>query len=138
MFLEETIGSLDAEGDSGVSTDDADYGEPSKPRKGAVPRGKLEAPVHVPGREGRSSAPVGYGTGGSHHAAAATRAGHHLRPPASHGRVRSKASRAAGQSVCARALNGLTQTHKALSGPKDPISTAGMDRWSRGSPGCPS
>lgn len=45
MFLEETIGSLDAEGDSGVSTDDADYGEPSKPRKGAVPRGKLEAPV---------------------------------------------------------------------------------------------
>ncbi|NXH48026.1 SARG protein, partial [Dicaeum eximium] len=34
MFLEETIGSLDAEGDSGVSTDDTDYGEPSKPRKG--------------------------------------------------------------------------------------------------------
>ncbi|NWT97486.1 SARG protein, partial [Urocynchramus pylzowi] len=39
MFLEETIGSLDAEGDSGVSTDDTDYGEPSKPRKGPVPRG---------------------------------------------------------------------------------------------------
>ncbi|XP_041316433.1 specifically androgen-regulated gene protein [Pyrgilauda ruficollis] len=38
MFLEETIGSLDAEGDSGVSTDDTDYGEPSKPRKGLVPR----------------------------------------------------------------------------------------------------
>ncbi|XP_053854198.1 specifically androgen-regulated gene protein isoform X1 [Vidua macroura] len=38
MFLEETIGSLDAEGDSGVSTDDTDYGEPSKPRKGPVPR----------------------------------------------------------------------------------------------------
>ncbi|XP_053943830.1 specifically androgen-regulated gene protein isoform X2 [Cuculus canorus] len=30
MFLEETIGSLDAEADSGVSTDDADYVEPSK------------------------------------------------------------------------------------------------------------
>ncbi|NXL23962.1 SARG protein, partial [Setophaga kirtlandii] len=39
MFLEETIGSLDAEGDSGVSTDDTDYGEPSKPRRGPVPRG---------------------------------------------------------------------------------------------------
>ncbi|XP_056367375.1 specifically androgen-regulated gene protein isoform X2 [Oenanthe melanoleuca] len=38
MFLEETIGSLDAEGDSGVSTDDTDYGEPPKPRKGLVPR----------------------------------------------------------------------------------------------------
>ncbi|XP_039941751.2 specifically androgen-regulated gene protein [Hirundo rustica] len=38
MFLEETIGSLDAEGDSGVSTDDTDYGEPSKPRRGPVPR----------------------------------------------------------------------------------------------------
>ncbi|NXM16173.1 SARG protein, partial [Ploceus nigricollis] len=38
MFLEETIGSLDAEGDSGVSTDDTDYREPSKPRKGPVPR----------------------------------------------------------------------------------------------------
>ncbi|NXW79460.1 SARG protein, partial [Hirundo rustica] len=42
MFLEETIGSLDAEGDSGVSTDDTDYGEPSKPRRGPVPRGELE------------------------------------------------------------------------------------------------
>ncbi|XP_009576255.1 PREDICTED: specifically androgen-regulated gene protein, partial [Fulmarus glacialis] len=30
MFLEETIGSLDAEADSGVSTDETDYGEPSK------------------------------------------------------------------------------------------------------------
>ncbi|KFQ32386.1 Specifically androgen-regulated gene protein, partial [Merops nubicus] len=30
MFLEETIGSLDAEADSGVSTDDTDYVEPSK------------------------------------------------------------------------------------------------------------
>ncbi|XP_038018194.1 specifically androgen-regulated gene protein isoform X2 [Motacilla alba alba] len=38
MFLEETIGSLDAEGDSGVSTDDTDYGEPSKPRRGPAPR----------------------------------------------------------------------------------------------------
>ncbi|NWX33962.1 SARG protein, partial [Notiomystis cincta] len=44
MFLEETIGSLDAEGDSGVSTDDTDYGEPSKPRKGPGPRGKMEKP----------------------------------------------------------------------------------------------
>ncbi|KAM4885170.1 specifically androgen-regulated gene protein isoform 2-T4 [Sylvia borin] len=33
MFLEETIGSLDAEGDSGVSTDDTDSGEPSKARR---------------------------------------------------------------------------------------------------------
>ncbi|XP_010086510.1 PREDICTED: specifically androgen-regulated gene protein [Pterocles gutturalis] len=31
MFLEETIGSLDTEADSGVSTDDTDYVEPSKP-----------------------------------------------------------------------------------------------------------
>ncbi|PKK23080.1 hypothetical protein A306_00007411, partial [Columba livia] len=30
MFLEETIGSLDAEADSGVSTDETDYMEPSK------------------------------------------------------------------------------------------------------------
>ncbi|NXX39884.1 SARG protein, partial [Tricholaema leucomelas] len=30
MFLEETIGSLDAEADSGVSTDETDYVEPSK------------------------------------------------------------------------------------------------------------
>lgn len=42
MFLEETIGSLDAEGDSGVSTDDTDSGEPPKPRKGPVPRGELQ------------------------------------------------------------------------------------------------
>ncbi|NWV04612.1 SARG protein, partial [Ptilonorhynchus violaceus] len=42
MFLEETIGSLDAEGDSGVSTDDADYAEPSKPKRDPAPRGKLE------------------------------------------------------------------------------------------------
>ncbi|XP_040391558.1 specifically androgen-regulated gene protein isoform X2 [Cygnus olor] len=32
MFLEETIGSLDAEADSGVSTDDTDYAEPPRPR----------------------------------------------------------------------------------------------------------
>ncbi|NXB10237.1 SARG protein, partial [Cnemophilus loriae] len=42
MFLEETIGSLDAEGDSGVSTDDTDCGEPPKPRKGPVPQGELQ------------------------------------------------------------------------------------------------
>ncbi|NXD43065.1 SARG protein, partial [Copsychus sechellarum] len=47
MFLEETIGSLDAEGDSGVSTDDTDYGEPPKPRKGLVPRGELETLLHI-------------------------------------------------------------------------------------------
>ncbi|NWU31293.1 SARG protein, partial [Dyaphorophyia castanea] len=40
MFLEETIGSLDAEGDSGVSTDDTDSGEPAKARRGPVPRGE--------------------------------------------------------------------------------------------------
>ncbi|XP_027551232.1 specifically androgen-regulated gene protein [Neopelma chrysocephalum] len=43
MFLEETIGSLDAEADSGVSTDDTDYAEPSKlpgtwPKKDPVGR----------------------------------------------------------------------------------------------------
>ncbi|XP_029856654.1 specifically androgen-regulated gene protein isoform X2 [Aquila chrysaetos chrysaetos] len=43
MFLEETIGSLDAEADSGVSTDETDYMEPSKlPRtwskRDSVPR----------------------------------------------------------------------------------------------------
>ncbi|NXP24539.1 SARG protein, partial [Scytalopus superciliaris] len=47
MFLEETIGSLDAEADSGVSTDETDCAEPSKlpgmrPKKDPVARGKLE------------------------------------------------------------------------------------------------
>lgn len=47
MFLEETIGSLDAEADSGVSTDETDYVEPSKlPRtwlkSNSIPQGKLE------------------------------------------------------------------------------------------------
>ncbi|KAM6041228.1 specifically androgen-regulated gene protein isoform 1-T7 [Theristicus caerulescens] len=43
MFLEETIGSLDAEADSGVSTDETDYVEPSKlpgtwPKRDSIPR----------------------------------------------------------------------------------------------------
>ncbi|KAM6192197.1 specifically androgen-regulated gene protein [Sarcoramphus papa] len=43
MFLEETIGSLDAEADSGVSTDETDYVEPSRlpgtwPKRDAVPQ----------------------------------------------------------------------------------------------------
>ncbi|KAM6232730.1 specifically androgen-regulated gene protein isoform 2-T3 [Spheniscus humboldti] len=43
MFLEETIGSLDAEADSGVSTDETDYVEPSKlpgtwPKRDSVPQ----------------------------------------------------------------------------------------------------
>ncbi|XP_009886574.1 PREDICTED: specifically androgen-regulated gene protein [Charadrius vociferus] len=43
MFLEETIGSLDAEADSGVSTDETDHVEPSKlprtwPKRDAVPQ----------------------------------------------------------------------------------------------------
>ncbi|XP_051494978.1 specifically androgen-regulated gene protein isoform X2 [Apus apus] len=43
MFLEETIGSLDAEADSGVSTDETDYTEPSKlpgtwPKRDSVPQ----------------------------------------------------------------------------------------------------
>lgn len=47
MFLEETIGSLDAEADSGVSTDETDYVEPSKlpetwPKRDPLPRGELE------------------------------------------------------------------------------------------------
>lgn len=46
MFLEETIGSLDAEADSGVSTDETDYAEASQlPRarlkKDSAPQGKL-------------------------------------------------------------------------------------------------
>ncbi|NXN83264.1 SARG protein, partial [Bombycilla garrulus] len=53
MFLEETIGSLDAEGDSGVSTDDTDYGEPSKPRKGPVARGFVRPEgSNFPSRDG--------------------------------------------------------------------------------------
>ncbi|NXE74128.1 SARG protein, partial [Cochlearius cochlearius] len=48
MFLEETIGSLDAEADSGVSTDGTDYVEPSKlpgtwPETDSVPQGKLQS-----------------------------------------------------------------------------------------------
>lgn len=51
MFLEETIGSLDAEADSGVSTDETDCMEPSKlpgtrPKRDSITRGKLE--THVP------------------------------------------------------------------------------------------
>lgn len=47
MFLEETIGSLDAEADSGVSTDETDYVEPSKlpgtwSKRDSGPWGKLE------------------------------------------------------------------------------------------------
>ncbi|KFW91492.1 Specifically androgen-regulated gene protein [Phalacrocorax carbo] len=43
MFLEETIGSLDAEADSGVSTDETDYVEPSKLpgtwlKRGSIPQ----------------------------------------------------------------------------------------------------
>ncbi|NWU83685.1 SARG protein, partial [Onychorhynchus coronatus] len=46
MFLEETIGSLDAEADSGVSTDETDCAEPSKlpgmwPKKDPVGRGNV-------------------------------------------------------------------------------------------------
>lgn len=47
MFLEETIGSLDAEADSGVSTDENDHMEPSKmprtcPKRDSITQGKLE------------------------------------------------------------------------------------------------
>ncbi|NXJ10108.1 SARG protein, partial [Odontophorus gujanensis] len=45
MFLEETIGSLDAEADSGVSTDETDYAEPTR-----LPRAWLK----------RDSAPQGF------------------------------------------------------------------------------
>ncbi|NXI74678.1 SARG protein, partial [Anseranas semipalmata] len=46
MFLEETIGSLDAEADSGVSTDETDYAEPPRlprtwPNKDPAPQGLL-------------------------------------------------------------------------------------------------
>ncbi|NXI53408.1 SARG protein, partial [Chloroceryle aenea] len=48
MFLEETIGSLDAEADSGVSTDETDYMEPSKQpgmwcKRDSAAQGKLES-----------------------------------------------------------------------------------------------
>ncbi|NXY86173.1 SARG protein, partial [Alcedo cyanopectus] len=48
MFLEETIGSLDAEADSGVSTDETDYVEPSQLpgmwcKRDPVAQGKLES-----------------------------------------------------------------------------------------------
>ncbi|NXG64439.1 SARG protein, partial [Hemiprocne comata] len=64
MFLEETIGSLDAEADSGVSTDETDYTEPSKlpgtwPKRDSVPQEK--GPGHQavpPWQAGRSIAPV--------------------------------------------------------------------------------
>uniref|UniRef100_A0A7M4DV88 Chromosome 1 open reading frame 116 n=1 Tax=Crocodylus porosus TaxID=8502 RepID=A0A7M4DV88_CROPO len=44
MFLEETIDSLDAEADSGVSTDETDYAEPSKTwsKREVIPKGKAE------------------------------------------------------------------------------------------------
>lgn len=44
MFLEETIDSLDAEADSGVSTDETDYAEPSKAwsKREVIPKGKAE------------------------------------------------------------------------------------------------
>ncbi|NXF84280.1 SARG protein, partial [Sclerurus mexicanus] len=56
MFLEETIGSLDAEADSGVSTDETDYAEPSKlpglwPKKDPVGRGSLPSAGREGGRE---------------------------------------------------------------------------------------
>ncbi|KAM6399086.1 specifically androgen-regulated gene protein [Rhynochetos jubatus] len=52
MFLEETIGSLDAEADSGVSTDETDYVQPSKlpgtwPKRDSVPR-DLESETPAP------------------------------------------------------------------------------------------
>ncbi|NXL43307.1 SARG protein, partial [Podilymbus podiceps] len=75
MFLEETIGSLDAEADSGVSTDETNYVELSKlpgtwPKRDSVPRGKLEirAPALLakglsrwgafPGQAGKEPCPV--------------------------------------------------------------------------------
>lgn len=70
--MEETIGSLDAEADSGVSTDDTDYAEPPRPRpkRDAAARGELgivllpgvpgdsTTRMHLLGRQGRSRAPV--------------------------------------------------------------------------------
>ncbi|XP_008941402.1 PREDICTED: specifically androgen-regulated gene protein [Merops nubicus] len=54
MFLEETIGSLDAEADSGVSTDDTDYVEPSK-LPGTWRKRDSAAPVEDPVPADKSS-----------------------------------------------------------------------------------
>ncbi|NXM26086.1 SARG protein, partial [Oxyruncus cristatus] len=59
MFLEETIGSLDAEADSGVSTDETGCAEPSKlpgmwPKKDPVGQGKLETLLQDLRAEGMS------------------------------------------------------------------------------------
>uniref|UniRef100_A0A8C3KV04 Chromosome 1 open reading frame 116 n=1 Tax=Calidris pygmaea TaxID=425635 RepID=A0A8C3KV04_9CHAR len=52
MFLEETIGSLDAEADSGVSTDETDHVEPSKqprtwPKRDSIPRDLENGTPHL-------------------------------------------------------------------------------------------
>ncbi|NWI48279.1 SARG protein, partial [Picathartes gymnocephalus] len=100
MFLEETIGSLDAEGDSGVSTDDTDYGEPPRPRKGPVARGELETLLQ-PGcaREGgQEQCPSLIRHRCFPSLQAATQAGHPL-CPAGHGQLCSKPCRIRGSYV---------------------------------------
>lgn len=140
MFLEETIGSLDAEADSGVSTDETDYMEPSKlpgtqPKRDPLPQGELAtgAPAlfakglsgqaAFPG-QGGSMAPVSCMGGakaawfchsGERWLDAAIWGGQQLRflVRGSCWQIASEGSSAAGQSIFAGALNRLTQTNKA-------------------------
>ncbi|NXE92806.1 SARG protein, partial [Menura novaehollandiae] len=122
MFLEETIGSLDAEGDSGVSTDDTDYAEPSKPpgmwpKKDPVPRGNVSWGA-FPWQGGQGQCPslmryrwfpsLGAGSESS-------RAPTHS--PSSQGQAWSKLSRTTGQSIFAHALSRLTQINEAPHSP---------------------
>ncbi|NXU53220.1 SARG protein, partial [Turnix velox] len=63
MFLEETIGSLDTEGDSGVSTDETDHVEPPKPKswskRDSTPQGKLNLSSSLHGECGWRKKDVG-------------------------------------------------------------------------------
>ncbi|NXS47649.1 SARG protein, partial [Balaeniceps rex] len=113
MFLEETIGSLDAEADSGVSTNETDYVEPCKlpgtwPKRDSAPRdfsgwsaflwqaGKEHCPsfMHVIGRAPTAFSPF-------------SRAG------AAGSCQQGQQNRRAGQSIFAHALKRLRQMNKA-------------------------
>ncbi|NXK89792.1 SARG protein, partial [Formicarius rufipectus] len=133
MFLEETIGSLDAEADSGVSTDETDYAEPSKlpgtwPKKEPMARGKVATLLQdlcAQGAfpwQGGSSAPVLWGgkvqPGDFHHSGeAARKIGHQLPSPSPRGQVWSKVSRTTGHSILTHAPNRLTRLSQAPHSP---------------------
>ncbi|NWR86822.1 SARG protein, partial [Furnarius figulus] len=123
MFLEETIGSLDAEADSGVSTDETDYAEPSKlpgmwPKKDPMGRGKLETLLQdicakgaFPWQGGREQCPSFMVCVGSQTSRAPTSSPH------SHGQAWSKVSRTTGHSIFTHAPNSLTQINQAPQSP---------------------